>query len=148
MRLNGSFLHWLPWNHGSQLNNLSASNTCSESSRVLSVHPGSSAGLCHCWAHVVCLPHTGKYRPCLPYVCGVLWWSPARRKPAGLAGQTPARPSGFTCSDSSPCSRILGPNWIKPEPPVTWRWLECQYPMLREKINRVFPLLNIRFKET
>lgn len=57
-------------------------------------------------------------------------------------------PLGFTCSDSGPHSRILGPNWIQPEPPVTWGWLVGQHPMLEEKTNPVLPLLNIRFKET
>lgn len=57
-------------------------------------------------------------------------------------------PLGFTCRDSGPGSRILGPNWIQPEPPVTWWWLVGQHPMLGEKTDKASSLLNIRFKET
>lgn len=37
---------------------------------------------------------------------------------------------GFTCSDSGSRSRILEPNWIQSEPPVTRRWLEGQHQLL------------------
>lgn len=77
---NSSLSHWLPWNHGSQLNNLCASNICSPSSRALSFHPGSPVGLCPCWAHISRILHTGKCSPCLPCVCSFPWWGPASRK--------------------------------------------------------------------
>lgn len=80
MAPSSSLLCWLLWNHGSQLNNHSAFNICSESSGVFSFHPASSAGLCPCWAHISCILHTGRCRPCVPCVGSCLWWSPARRK--------------------------------------------------------------------
>ena len=87
---NGSLLHWLPCNRSWLLNNLSASNICSPYSRALSFHPGSSVGLHPCWAHISCILHTGKCRPCLPCMCSFHWWSPARRKASrpGLPGSS------------------------------------------------------------
>lgn len=133
---------WLPWNHGSQLNNLSASRMCSPYSKALSFHLGSSAGLHPCWAHISCVLHTGEGCPCLLCVCRFLWWGPARRKasrpgmpgssqtlgapPAVILGHVPV--SGARL-DASWATSNLGVNWgsassadreDKPSIPSTW----------------------------
>lgn len=140
---NSSLLHCCPWKQGSQLNNLPASNICSEASRALSFHPGSSAGLCPCWAHISCILNTGRCSGCLCMQFSLMESSKEESQQALCARLQPDS-LGFTCSDSGSHSRILEPNWIQSEPPVTRRWLEGQHQLLGVKNKSTVPSIEYK----